>query len=45
MLLQKYPGYPADTQEYFVDTILSNPKHKKKAEEIEKQERLVYKQE
>ena len=45
MLLNKYPGYPADNQEYFVNTILSNPKHRKKAEEVVRQERLAYKQE
>ena len=45
MLLQKYPGYPADEQNYFIDTILSNPKHKRKAEAIEKEERRIYKQE
>ena len=45
MLLQKYPGYPEDSQIYFMENILSNPKHRKKADEIEKKERLIYKQE
>ena len=36
MLFRKYPGYPDDKQIYFIQSIMDNPKHKEKAEEIAK---------
>ncbi len=45
MLYRKYPNYPDDKQTYFIEQLLQNPKHKKKAEEIARQEKLAYKNE
>ena len=45
MLFRKYPGYPDEKQIYFLENLLQNPRHKTKAEEIARKEKILYKNE